>query len=165
MELIDIVDVSNNVIGVATKDEVRAKKLLCRVVFVIILNDHDELLLQQRKATKKTYPLYWSGSAAGHVTSGESYEQAAYRELQEELGIHTPLTELGRFTSEPDQEIVAVFVGRSNGPYTPEESAIEQITYYSLTSLQDNKDTMKLSSYVVAALPMVAGFIAAHQGR
>src|ERR1700729_1431413 len=105
MEIVDIVNVDDTVIGTAPKDEARQKGLLTRVSFIVLLNSQNELYLQQRKATKKTYPLYWSGSAAGHVRSGETYHQAALRELQEELGITVELTEIGKFTSEVDKEI------------------------------------------------------------
>lgn len=37
--------------------------------------------------TKRADPGKWSYSAAGHVDAGETYEQAALRELNEEMGI------------------------------------------------------------------------------
>lgn len=39
-------------------------------------------------------------SSAGHVDPGETYRQAAIRELQEELGITGELTELGKTISD-----------------------------------------------------------------
>jgi isopentenyl-diphosphate delta-isomerase len=155
MEIIDIVDANDKVIGSAPKDEVREKGLRCRVSFVILLNAKNELFLQQRKATKKTYPLYWSGSAVGHVQSGESYFAAAKRELEEELGVQTDLREIGKFTSESDHEIVTVFVGRHEGPYTLEEAAIEQAKNYSPAQLHTSAETMKMTSYLILAIPMV----------
>src|SRR5581483_10148904 len=105
MEIVDIVDASDKVIGTEDKESARQKGLMTRVAFIILLNAKNELYLQQRKSTKKTYPLYWSGSAAGHVQSGESYLQAALRETQEELGVKPTLQEIGKFTSEADKEI------------------------------------------------------------
>ena len=67
MELRDVINENDEVIGQADKEEVRRKGLLSRVAFIILVNSRRELLLQQRAAMKETYPLYWSGAAAGHV--------------------------------------------------------------------------------------------------
>lgn len=160
MEIIDIVDANDKVVGSATKDEVRQKGLLSRVSFVILLNAKNELFLQQRKATKTTYPLYWSGSAAGHLRTGESYLEAALREVEEELGVKTSLQEIGKFTSEVDKEIVTVFIGKSDGPYTLEGAAIEKAENYSLERLRIDAPNMKITSYLEAAVPMVENFLA-----
>ncbi len=159
MEIVDIVDANDNVIGSAAKEEVRQKGLLSRVAFILLLNTQHELFLQQRKSTKKTYPLYWSGSAAGHVRSGETYHEAALRELEEELGVKVNLTEVGTFTSDTDKEIVTVFIGACEGPYTLEEAAIEKAEYYSLERLRKEARTLQMTSYLKAALPMVETFL------
>jgi len=160
MEIVDIVDASDKVIGTEDKESARQKGLMTRVAFIILLNAKNELYLQQRKSTKKTYPLYWSGSAAGHVQSGESYLQAALRETQEELGVKPTLQEIGKFTSEADKEIVTVFIGRSEGPYTLEEAAIEQAENYSLEQLHAAAANLPMTSYLTATIPMVEAFLA-----
>ena len=159
MEIVDVVDAEDNIIGTAPKNEARQKGLLSRVSFIVLLNSRNELFLQQRKSTKKTYPLYWSGSASGHVQSGESYLDAALRETEEELGIKAQLQEIGKFTSDEDREIVTVFIGRSEGPYTLEEAAIEKAENYSLERLRVHAPTMKMTSYLEAAIPMVENFL------
>ncbi len=45
------------------------------------------IVIQQRAATKKTHPLFWDVSVAGHVQYRESLEEALVREAKEELGI------------------------------------------------------------------------------
>ncbi len=155
MEIVDIVDANDRIIGSGTKAAIRQKHLLSRVSFVILLNAKDELYLQQRKSTKKTYPLYWSGSAAGHVQSGESYLEAALRELREELGVATDLQEIGKFTSAFDKEIVTVFIGRCEGPYGLEKAAIEKAENYSLERLHSESATMQMTSYLETAIPMI----------
>jgi isopentenyldiphosphate isomerase len=160
MEIVDIVDANDTVVGSAPKDEVRQKGLLSRVSFVILLNSKSELYLQQRKSTKKTYPLYWSGSAAGHVQAGESYLEAAIRETEEELGIKTSLREIGKFTSEVDKEIVTAFIGKSEGPYKLEDATIEKAENYSLERLRIDAPNMKMTSYLEAAVPMVEKLLA-----
>ena len=159
MEIVDIVDKEDKIVGSAPKDDVKPPGLLSRVAFVILLNSNDELFLQQRKATKKTYPLYWSGSAAGHVQSGESYTEAALRETKEEIGVETDLQEVGKFISEIDREIVTVFIGRSDGPYTIEEASIEKTENYTLDILSSEESNMKMTSYLEKAIPLVKRFL------
>ena len=76
------------------------------------------ILLQHRSPNKTIFPGCWDSSSSFHVTFGETYEQAARRELKEETGISAPLTYLGKFSYHipPENEIVAVFYCRSDDP-------------------------------------------------
>lgn len=87
-EIFDVVDEDDNVVGQARRGEVhKDKNLLHRSIGVAVFNHRGELFLQQRSATKDTYPLCWTISCSGHVNSGESYDETVRRELKEELGI------------------------------------------------------------------------------
>ena len=46
-----------------------------------------ELLLQKRSARKDSFPGCYDISAAGHLSAGQDFMEAALRELEEELGI------------------------------------------------------------------------------
>ena len=46
-----------------------------------------EVLLQKRSREKESYPGCWDISCAGHLQTGDEYEEGALRELEEELGI------------------------------------------------------------------------------
>ncbi|MBO5997845.1 MAG: NUDIX domain-containing protein [Alphaproteobacteria bacterium] len=59
------------------------------VAGVFLFNSKGNIILQKIALTKKTDAGKWSYSAAGHVDAGESYETAALRELNEEMGICT----------------------------------------------------------------------------
>jgi isopentenyldiphosphate isomerase len=57
------------------------------VVHVWIMNDKGEFLIQKRQPWKKGWSDMWDSSAAGSAILGDSSEQAAVREVKEELGI------------------------------------------------------------------------------
>ncbi len=97
---IQIVDKDDNVIGVATMDEAQSKGLRHRIVRIMVEDERRNILLQKRSAQMETSPNLWDHSAAGHVDDGETWEQAAKRELAEETGIKAKhMRELGTFKS------------------------------------------------------------------
>ncbi|MEM1515243.1 MAG: NUDIX domain-containing protein [Candidatus Bathyarchaeia archaeon] len=114
-----VVDEDDNVIGCATRSECHNKGLIRRSVYIIVLNDRGEIFIQKRSQNKDLYPRYYACSASGHVEYGESYEEAARRELMEELGVEAPLKELCKFKcfSNVEREISVLFVCHYNGPF------------------------------------------------
>ncbi|MGI9327035.1 MAG: isopentenyl-diphosphate Delta-isomerase [Pseudomonadales bacterium] len=68
-----------------------------RAFSLFIFNGDGELLLQQRAAGKRLWPLYWSNSCCSHPRVGESQPYAASRRLAEELGLQAHLQFLYRF--------------------------------------------------------------------
>ena len=91
-EYIDLVDGNNVVIGITDVKTAHEKKQLHRVVGILLLDKAGNIILQS--GTK--YNLL-ELSAGGHVQRGESYEEAAHREMFEELGITTHLVHLFTF--------------------------------------------------------------------
>lgn len=97
-EIVAIVDENNNPIGAVTRREMRAKCLVHRATYVMVFNSRGELYVQKRTMTKDVYPGYYEVVAGGVVLEGETYEQGAARELEEELGIRNePLERLFDF--------------------------------------------------------------------
>lgn len=87
-EYLDIVTEDNRIIDKALRCECHGNpRLIHRAAHILIFNSAGQLLLQKRSMNKDIQPGKWDTSVGGHVGSGESYEEAAYRELEEELGI------------------------------------------------------------------------------
>ena len=102
-ELVTIVDQENNEIGAVHRWEMRARKLPHRATYILVFNSEGELYVQKRTQTKDVFPGYYDVAAGGVVLAGESYEQGAVRELEEELGIGDALlTELFDFYYEDE---------------------------------------------------------------
>ena len=57
------------------------------VVHVCVFNSKGEMLIQKRSPQKELFGNLWDITAGGCVISGEKSEDAAHRELFEELGI------------------------------------------------------------------------------
>jgi isopentenyl-diphosphate Delta-isomerase len=94
--------------------------VLHRAFSLLIFNGRGELLLQQRSASKRLWPLYWSNSCCSHPRSAETMEAAIHRRLHEELGLRCPLHFLFKFQYQAqfdatgaENELCSVFIGRS----------------------------------------------------
>lgn len=86
-ELIDIVDESDRVTGRATRGEAYARGLRHRVAFVLVRDGDDRIFVHRRTAEKRVFPSLYDMFVGGVVGAGETYDEAALREAEEELGV------------------------------------------------------------------------------
>lgn len=94
-ELLEVVTEEGNPTGeILSRDEIHNKNLLHNEIAVFVINKEGLVLLQKRAATKKSNPLCWGSSCAGHVGVSESLEEATLRELKEELGMDINMDQL-----------------------------------------------------------------------
>lgn len=136
-EMFDVVDEDDVVVDVLPRSEVHARGLLHRAVSVFVFNSRGELLLQKRSATKDEYPLLYTSSASGHVSAGETYDETAPRELQEELGLAAPLTFLHKFPAAPEManEHTALYETATDEPPVPDPGEICGVSWWALGDL------------------------------
>src|SRR5438132_12540169 len=126
-ESFSIVDEFDRVIGSSPRSQVHANNLLHRAVHLLIFHSAEEVFLQLRSRRKDRHPLLWDSSAAGHVNAGEEYDQAAARELTEELGIQIPLEKVAKLTASErtDCEFVSLYYGSHDGKLRLNPNEIE----------------------------------------
>ena len=105
--------------------------ILHRAFSLLIFNPAGELLLQQRAASKRLWPLYWSNSVCSHPRRGESMQSAIHRRLLEELGIVCALHFLFKFQYQAqfdatgsENELCSVFIGRCKSAVTANRDEI-----------------------------------------
>ncbi len=138
-EVFDVVDEADEVTGQLTRREVHERNLMHRAVHVFVLNRHGELLLQKRSRFKDAHPGVWDSSVAGHLDAGESYEAAATRELDEEMGIQgVPPEEIGRISpcESTGWEHVRLFLARWDGVPRFPSSEVEATLWMGSAELQ-----------------------------
>lgn len=126
-DVFPVVDENDRLLGDAPRAEVHGNNLRHRAVHILIFNDAGELYLQKRSRHKDRHPLLWDSSAAGHVNAGEEYDQAAKRELKEELGIDVALEKLLKLpaSDRTGQEFIWLYRACYNGELRLNRSEIE----------------------------------------
>jgi isopentenyl-diphosphate Delta-isomerase len=123
-ESLILVDEADREVGHLSKAECHyGRGVLHRAFSLLIFNGSGELLLQQRAASKRLWPLYWSNSVCSHPRRAESMETAIHRRLHEELGLRCALQFLFKFQYQAqfdaagaEQELCSVFIGRCSDP-------------------------------------------------
>jgi isopentenyldiphosphate isomerase len=86
-EILDIVDEDDRVIGRAPRGEAYARGLRHRCVFVLARDAEGRIFVHRRTARKLVFPSMYDMFVGGVVGAGESYDEAALREAEEELGV------------------------------------------------------------------------------
>ncbi len=118
-----LVDASDREIGHLSKGACHnGDGVLHRAFSLFVFNPVGELLLQQRAAGKRLWPLFWSNSCCSHPRRGETMGEATERRLAQELGMtsrrlhhlftfryQVPYGDLGS-----ENEVCWVYAGRSS---------------------------------------------------
>lgn len=138
-ELFIVVDRNDKITDYYPRRECHQNKNLIHRSFVVIIFNHKkEVLLQKRSQTKDMYPGYFTSSCGGHVLKGETYEEAAHRELKEELGIDLSITFVTKKIVEKteESEMAAMFKGFSNGPFKIAKDEIDNIQFFTTSVIR-----------------------------
>ncbi len=91
-EILDLVDKNDEIVGSIPISKANSNpKVIHREVAIIIYDDKNRVLIQQRSFKKRLDPDVWTVTCAGHVTYGLTPLEAAHMELVEEVGFDTKL--------------------------------------------------------------------------
>jgi isopentenyldiphosphate isomerase len=147
MEILDVVDKDDKVIGQATREECHTNpKLMHRTVHFTLFDRTSKkilITLRSREAEHDALKLCFLGK---HLKSKETYEEALARGVKEELGF-TPKgnTEVGRtiFSYDKQTEFVRFFLIFWNGEkINPDPVAIEEFKWTTAKNLYKNRSRL-----------------------
>jgi isopentenyl-diphosphate Delta-isomerase len=142
-EVVDLVDESDSVIGESTLGECLENGLLHRAVAVLVIRGDGRYLLQIRSSRDAWHPGLWTISSTGHVGKGETYQDAAQRELFEELGIRDNLAYVKKYLLPPisgagiiEHEWVCLFTSRTDQTCKVDPDEVEGVREMSDSELR-----------------------------
>lgn len=103
-EVIDIVDEEDHVVGTSPRGAAYARKLRHRAAFILVRDAEDRIFVHRRTDRKLVFPSRYDMFVGGVVGAGETYDETALREAEEELGVSglSQPTPLFRFLYEDD---------------------------------------------------------------
>ena len=132
-----LVDEDDREIGHLSKGDCHdGDGILHRAFSLFIFNSSGKLLLQQRSAAKRLWPLYWSNSCCSHPRRGESMEVATRRRLAEELGMATEFHHIFTFQYQApyldlgsENEVCWVYAGLSDDAPRPNANEVADVRW------------------------------------
>lgn len=146
-ERVVLVNENNEQIGTMPKLEAHEKGVLHRAFSVFIFNDKNELMLQQRAASKYHSPLLWTNTCCSHQREGESNIEAGTRRLSEEMGFVTELKDVISFIYKApfdngltEHEYDHVLVGFYNGKPILNKDEVENYKCMSIEAVKADID-------------------------
>ncbi len=139
-----LVDTDDNETGFLSKADCHdGDGVLHRAFSLFLFNDDGELLLQQRSASKRLWPGFWSNSICSHPRRGETMEVATRRRLRDELNIEAELEFIYKFDYQAsfgaagsERELCYVYLGHAPAQVHPNEHEIAAVRYVSAMDLE-----------------------------
>ena len=138
-EWFPIVEPSGLVVGRSLREYCHSgAKPLHPVVHIHIIDRYSRIYLQKRAAHKDIQPGKWDTAVGGHVSYGESFLEAVYREASEELGFteFNPLyLQTYEFESAIERELVNIFAVVGSYDLHPDHDEVDEGRWWELADI------------------------------
>lgn len=141
-EWVPLVDEQGKVTGQAPRSQVHnGSKLLHPVVHLHVLNKNGSVLLQKRPMDKLIQPGKWDTAVGGHISAGETLEQALRKEAFEEIGLKefsAKLQKVYKWESEVEAELVYMFTTYDYKNIGIQSDEVEELKFWTTKQLENN---------------------------
>lgn len=139
-EWLPLVDEEGKITGKAPRSAVHGKPgLLHPVIHLHVINRKGEIYLQKRPVNKLVQPGKWDTSVGGHISFGETVEQALEREASEEIGLKDfkpqPVARY-RWDTEIESELSFSFVTLYEGPFHISASEVDEGRFWTRSEIE-----------------------------
>lgn len=159
---ITIVDANNSIIGAKERGTLKYNDVY-RVSALWLTNSKHEVLLAQRKWTKKNNPGKWGPAVAGTIDEGESYEQNIIKETEEEIGLTGVDFKTGPklFVDDGEHKFFGQWftatVDREASDFEIQEEEVEAVRWISLAGLKS--ELMDNPTEYIGSIPMILNLL------
>lgn len=140
MEMIDVIDDENNVINTVSRDEIIEKNLLHRGSTIFVFNKEGKILVTRRSKDKKVFPNKLEIGQGGKVCVDETYDETAYREIEEEVGIKDVNLEfmfIMKYSNNYNSSIEKVYRCTYDGPISFNDGEVSEYFWKSIDEIKD----------------------------
>lgn len=141
-EWVPLVDEQGRITGKAPRSQVHnGSKLLHPVVHLHVINHNKAILLQKRPMSKLIQPGKWDTAVGGHISAGETLEQALKKEAFEEIGLidfSAKLVKTYKWESEVENELVYMFVTFDFKNFKVHSDEVEEARFWTKKQIENN---------------------------
>ena len=148
MEFVILVDKDDNETGTMEKMEAHQKGILHRAFSILIFNDNNEMLLQQRADGKYHSAGLWTNTCCSHPHPEEELLISAQKRLQYEMGFSCELNVIGKFIYKTplennltEHELDYVLTGKYSGDVFPDAEEVKNYKWISTGDVKKEIET------------------------
>ena len=140
-EWVPLVDELGKVTGQAPRSLVHnGSKLLHPVVHLHVINHNKAILLQKRPLSKQIQPGKWDTAVGGHISAGETLEQALKKEAFEEIGLvdfSAKKQKVYKWESQIEAELVYLFTTFDYKNVKVQSDEVEEIRFWTKKQIEN----------------------------
>ncbi len=149
-EWLPLVDEEGRVTGQAPRSQVHnGSKILHPVVHLHVISQNKAILLQKRPVTKLIQPGKWDTAVGGHISFGETIEQALKKEAYEEIGLTDFSAKMQRiyiWESEVEKELVYMFTTFDYKNFRVHSYEVDEVRFWTKKQIENEMGKNVLST-------------------
>lgn len=139
-EWVPLVDEKGKVTGQAPRSQVHdGSKLLHPVVHLHVLTLKKAILLQKRPKSKLIQPGKWDTAVGGHISAGETLQEALKKEAYEEIGLKdfsAKLHKIYKWESDVEAELVYLFTTFDAKNFKVHSDEVEEVKFWTANQIE-----------------------------